>query len=167
MPMNPSDPAVREALTALGLPNLAVVADPDAVVALEQTPDSRIGFAAALRFALDAFLGDGRGSPGQGHGSAMDLVRAAPDAYGLDSNPSDAAIAQTLRRLLAEDAQARIVLLSAATTRDPALRFLPEYGEDIATHWVFRILAPTGWPMLQWAIVDPRGETAAYSYGFE
>jgi hypothetical protein len=68
---------------------------------------------------------------------------------------------------LAEDPQARMVLLSAATTQDPALRFLPEYGEDIATHWVFRILAPSGWPTLQWAIVDPRGETPAYSYGFE
>jgi hypothetical protein len=165
--MNPSDPAVGEALAALDLPNLAVVADPDAVAALKQTPGCRIGFAAALRLALGAFLGDRRGSPGQGHDSAMDLVRAAPDAYGLDSAPSDAAITQTLRRLLAEDAQARIVLLSAATIQDPALRFLPEYGEDIATHWVFRILAPSGWPTLQWAIVDPRGETPAYSYGFE
>jgi hypothetical protein len=44
---------------------------------------------------------------------------------------------------------------------------LPEYGEDIATHWVFHIVAPNGWPSLQWAIVDPRGETAAYSYGLE
>ena len=86
---------------------------------------------------------------------------------GSTSDPSDAAIAQTLRRLLAEDSQARIVLLSAATIQEPALRFLPEYGEDIATHWVFRIVAPTGWPSLQWAIVDPRGETPAYSYGFE
>ncbi len=165
--MNQSDPAVREALDALGLTNLKVVADPDAVAALEQTPGCRIGFAAALRLALKAFLGDARGSPGQGHDSALDLVRAAPDSYGLDSNPSDAAIAQTLRRLLAEDAEARIVLLGAATIQEPALRFLPEYGEDIATHWVFRIVAPTGWPSLQWAIVDPRGETPAYSYGFE
>ena len=68
---------------------------------------------------------------------------------------------------MAEDAQARIVLLGAVTIQEPALRFLPEYGEDITTHWVFRIVAPTGWPSLQWAIVDPRGETAAYSYGFE
>jgi len=60
--MNPSDPAVRAALSALGLSNLTVVADPDAVAALEQSP---------------------------------------------------------------------------------------------------------GWPSLQWAIVDPRGDTAAYSYGFE
>jgi hypothetical protein len=165
--MNQSDPAVRQVLDALGLPNLAVVADPDAVAALEQAPGCRIGFAAALRLALEAFLGDGRGSPGQGHDSALDLVRAAPDAYGLDSNPSDAAIAQTLRQLLAEDAEARIVLLSAATIQEPALRFLPEYGEDIATHWVFRIVASTAWPSLQWAIVDPRGETPAYSYGFE
>ncbi len=165
--MNPFDPAVREALTALGLPNLAVVADPDALAALEKTPGCRIGFAAALRLALEAFLGDARGSPGQGHDSAMDLVRAAPGAYGLDGAPSDAAISETLRRLLAEDAQARIVLLTAATTQEPAYRFLPEYGEDIATQWVFRIVAPTGWPSLQWAIVDPRGETAAYSYGFE
>jgi hypothetical protein len=165
--MNPSDPAVREALAALGLPNLAVVADPDAVAALEQAPGCRIGFAAAVHLALAAFLGDARGSPGQGHDSALDLVRAAPDAYGLASAPSDAAIAQTLRRLLAEDPQARIVLLSATTIQEPAYRFLPEYGEDIATHWVFRIVAPTGWPSLQWAIVDPRGETPAYSYGFE
>jgi hypothetical protein len=165
--MNQSDPAVREALAGLDLPNLAVLADPDAVAALERTPGCRIGFAAALRLALEAFLGDRRGSPGQGHDSAMDLVRAAPDAYGLDDDPSDAAIAQALRRQLAEDPQARIVLLSAATIQEPALRFLPEYGEDIATHWVFRILAPSGWPTLQWAIVDPRGETPAYSYGFE
>jgi len=158
---------VGEALAALELPNLAVVADPVAIAALEQTPGCRIGFAAALRLALEAFLGNGRGSPGQGHDSAMDLVRAAPDAYGLDSNPSDAAIYQTPRRPLAEDVKARIVLLSAATIQEPELRFLPEYGEDIASHWVFRILAPIGWPTLQWAIVDPRDETPAYSYGFE
>ena len=165
--MNPSDPALREALAAVGLPNLAVVADPSDVVTLEQSPGCRIGFAAALRLALEAFLGDARGSPGQGHDSALDLVRAAPDAYGLGNAPSDAAISQTLRRLLAEDAQARIVLLGAVTIQEPALRFLPEYGEDIATQWVFRIVAPTGWPTLQWAIVDPRGETQTYSYGFD
>ena len=165
--MNQSDPAVGEALAALDLPNLAVVADPDAVAALEQAPGCRIGFAEALRLALEAFLGDARGHPGQGHDSALDLVRAAPEAYGLASAPSDAAISQTLRRLLAEDPEARIVLLSAATIQEPALRFLPEYGEDIATHWVFRIVAPTGWPMLQWSIVDPSGETPAYSYGFD
>jgi hypothetical protein len=165
--MNPSDPAVREALDALGLPNLKVVADPGDVAALEQTAGCRIGFAAALRLALEAFLGDGRGSPGQGHDSALDLVRAAPDAYGLDPAPTDAAISEVLRRMLAEDPQACIVLLSATTVQEPSYRFLPEYGEDIATHWVFRIVTPSGWPSLQWAIVDPRGETAAYSYGFE
>jgi hypothetical protein len=165
--LNPSDPAVHEVLAALGLPSLAVIADPDAVVALEQTPGCRVGFAAAVRLALEAFLGDPRGSPGQGHDSALDLVRAAPDVYGLDSAPTDAAISEVLRRMLAEDPEARIVLLSAATIQEPAYRFLPEYGEDIATHWVFRILAPTGWPTLHWAIVDPCGETSAYSYGFE
>ncbi|WP_373508390.1 hypothetical protein [Thiocapsa sp.] len=159
--------AVGEALAALGLPNLSVVADPGDVAELEQTPGCRIGFAAALRLALEAFLDDGRGSPGQGHDSALDMVRAAPDAYGLDPAPTDAAISEVLRRLLADDPHACIVLLSAATIQEPFYRFLPEYGEDIATHWVFRIVAPTGWPSLQWAIVDPRGETAAYSYGFE
>jgi hypothetical protein len=165
--MSPSDPAVRSALSAVGLPNLAVIANPKAVAVLEHTPWCRIGFAEALRLALAAFLSDARGSPGQGHDSALDLVRAAPDAYGLDNDPTDAAIAETLRRLLAEDPQARIVLLSAETIQDPVYRFLPEYGEDIVTQWVFRIVAPTGWPSLQWAIVDPRGETPAYSYGFE
>jgi hypothetical protein len=165
--MSQSDPAVREALDALGLPDLKVVADPGDVAAMAQTAGCRIGFAGALRLALEAFLGDGRGSPGQGHDSALDLVRAAPDAYGLDPAPTDAAISETLRRLLAEDPDARIVMLSAATIQEPSYRFLPEYGEDIATQWVFRIVAPTGWPSLQWAIVDPRGETAAYSYGFE
>ena len=165
--MTPTAAAVCEALAALGLPNLAVVADPGDVAALEQTPGCRIGFAAALRLGVEAFLRDGRGSPGQGHDSALDLVRAAPDAYGLDPAPTDAAISEALRRLLAEDSEASIVLLSAATIQEPSYRFLPEYGEDIATHWVFRIIAPTGWPSLQWAIVDPRGETTAYSYGFE
>ena len=46
-------------------------------------------------------------------------------------------------------------------TAIPNLRCLPL---ALATYLNF---APTGWPMLQWAIVDPRGETAAYSYGFE
>lgn len=165
--MTPTTADVYEALAALGLPNLAVIADPGDVAALEQTAGCRIGFAAALRLALEAFLGDGRGSPGQGHDSALDLVRAAPEAYGLAPAPSDADISQTLRRLLAEDPEARIVLLGAATIQEPSYRFLPEYGEDIAMHWVFRIVAPNGWPILQWAIVDPRGETAAYSDGFE
>jgi len=165
--MNHSDPPVRAALAALGLPNLGVLADPDDVAQLERTPGCRIDFAAALRLALEAFLGDAQGSPGQGHDSALDLVRAAPEAYGLDSPPTDAAISEALRRLLADDPEARIVLLTAATVQEPGYRFLPEYGEDIATHWVFRVVAPTGWPMLQWAIVDPRAETPAYSYGFD
>jgi len=132
--MKQSDPAVREALDALDLPNLQVVADPGDVAALEQTAGCRIGFAKALRLALEAFLGDGRDSPWQGHDSAIDLVRAAPDAYGLDPAPTDAAISETLRRLLAEDPETRIVMLSAATIQEPAYRFLPAYGEDIATH---------------------------------
>jgi hypothetical protein len=53
--MDPSEPAVGEALATLDLPNLAVVADPDAVAALEQTPGCRIGFAAALRLAIEDF----------------------------------------------------------------------------------------------------------------
>lgn len=115
--MTPTAAAVCEALAALGLPNLAVIADPGDVAALEQTAGCRIGFAAALRLALEAFLGDGRGSPGQGHDSALDLVRAAPEAYGLAPAPSDAAISQTLRRLLAEDPEARIVLADASCWR--------------------------------------------------
>jgi hypothetical protein len=72
---------------------------------------------------IAAFLGDGRGSPGQGHDSALDRVRVAPDVYGLDPAPTDAAISEVLRRMLAVDPQACIVLLSAATIREPAYRF--------------------------------------------
>ncbi len=46
-------------------------------------------------------------------------------------------------------------------TAIPDLKRLPL---ALATYLHF---APTGWPSLQWATLDPRGETAAYRYGFQ
>lgn len=165
--MNPSDPPAHTVLAALGLPGLRIVADPGDVAALEQHPGCNVPFAEALRLALEAFLGDGRGSPAQGHDSALDIVRSAPESFGLDTQPDDAAIRAALHRLLADDPQAELVLLTPTTIKQPAYRFLPEYGESIADNWIFRIIARAGWPFLQWAIVDLRGGVPAYSYGFD
>ncbi|NTU78038.1 MAG: hypothetical protein HGA45_01335 [Chloroflexales bacterium] len=120
-----------------------------------------------MRRGLEAFLCDTQGSPDQGHDSAHDVVRGDPESYGLDANPLDSAIAEALQTMLAGDPEARIVLLTPATTAQPEYRFLPEYGESAAENWVFRIIAPASWPFLQWAIVDPRGERPAYSYLFD
>ena len=69
--------------------------------------------------------------------------------------------------MLAGDQKAEIVLLIPATIEQASYRFLPEYGESIAENWVFRIIVPAAWPLLQWSVVDVRGETPAYSYGFD
>ncbi len=164
--MNLPDAALRAALTAVGLPDLKVVADPGDVAALERKPGCKVHFAEALQHALEAFLADGRGSEA-GHDSARDVVRDSPESFGLGPKPSDAEISAALRKLLAEDPEARIVLLSSTTIKNTAYRFLPEYGESIEDNWVFRIIAPASWPFLQWAIVDLRGEKPAYSYGFD
>lgn len=165
--MNAHDEAVHSALTAVGLPNLKVVADQGDVAAMERAPGRKILFPEALRLALEAFLTNGRGSPEAGHDSALDVVRDAPESFGLGPDPTDAAIAEALRRVLGDDPKAEIVLLTPAILKQEAYRFPPEYGEGTEEHWVFRIIAPASWPFLQWAIVDPRGEQPAYSYMFD
>jgi hypothetical protein len=165
--MDSYDAAVHAALVAVGLPGLRVVADAAGIAALERTPGCRVPFGEALRQALEAFLGDGGGSDGRGRDSALAVVRGAPEAFGLGPEPTDAEMSAALHRILADDPQAQIVLLTAATLAQPAYRFLPEYGESPEAQWVFRIIAPASWPLLQWAIVDPRGERAAYSYEFD
>ncbi|NTU85814.1 MAG: hypothetical protein HGA45_41870 [Chloroflexales bacterium] len=165
--MNVPDQAVDAALAAVGLPNLKVVANPGAVADFAKRPGCTITFAEALRLALEAFIGDGRGSPGQGHDSAHDIVRDSPESFGLGPGPDAATIGEALRRMLADDPSARVVLLTRVTVAQREYRFLPEYGETITDNWVFRIVAPRQWPFLQWAIVDLRGETPPYSYGFD
>lgn len=163
----PNDPQVDAVLVALGLPDLTVIADAAGIAALEARAAGALTFAEALRQALMAFLSDGRGSPDQGHDSALDVIRSDPDSYGLKADPSPAAMTAVLHAILATDPNARIVLLTEAAVAEPEYRFLPEYGESITEHWVFRIIAPAGWPFLQWAIVDLRGAAPAYNYLFD
>ena len=158
---------VKAALAAVGLPKLAVVGDAKDIAAQESKPECRVKFAEALRLALDAFMTNGSGSPGQGHDSAIDVVRSAPEAFGLAAEPSADEVAEALRKMLADDLRAQVVLLTPATIAQQEYRFVPEFGESIAENWVFRIIAPGGWPLLQWSIVDLRGDTPAYSYGFD
>jgi hypothetical protein len=161
------DQMVRTALEALGLPGLQVLADAEGVAALERRPGSALRFAEALRRGIEAFLGDTQGSPGQGHDSAHHVVRADPESYGLGPGATDAEVAEVLRAMLAGDAHARVVLLTPATTAQPEYRFLPEHGESIEEHWVFRVIIPSAWPILQWSIVDLGAAGPAYSYGFD
>lgn len=166
--MNPGDPAVSAALAAVGLPNLQVVADAADVAAYAARPGWTVSFAEALGLALQAFLTGKSGSPEGGQDAAFDVVRDSPESFGLAAaTPTDAAITAALRRVLADDPQAKVVLLTPATLRQEAYRFPPEYGESTDDNWVFRIIAPASWPFLQWAIVDPRGERPAYSYMFD
>lgn len=158
---------ITPVLTAIGLPALRVVADPEGIAALEAQPGGKYTFAEALKLALEAFFINGRGSSEHAHDSAVEMVRSDPESFGLGTNPSAAEIAEALRRLLAGDPEAQIVLLTAATTQQDAYRFLPEFGESITDNWVFRIMAPSAWPFLQWSIVNVRGETPAYSYEFD
>lgn len=161
------DQLVRAALEALGLPDLQVVADAEGIAALERRPGSALRFAEALRYGIEAFLSDPQGSPGQGHDSAHHVVRADPESYGLGANTTDAEITEVLRAMLAGDSYARVVLLTPTTTAQPEYRFLPEHGEAIEEHWVFRIIIPSAWPILQWSIVALHAAGPAYSYGFD
>lgn len=158
---------VTTVLTTIGLPTLRVVADPEGIAALEGRPGGKYTFAEALKLALEAFFSNSRGSSGHAHDSAVEVVRSDPESFGLGANPSAAEIAEALRSLLAGDPEAQIVLLTDATIKQDTYRFLPEYGESITDNWVFRIMAPSAWPFLQWSIVDIRGETPAYSYEFD
>jgi hypothetical protein len=165
--MDPHNNTVQEALAVLGLAGLKVIADAEGIAALEQRLGCQVPFAAALGLALRAFLADEGGSDGRGHDTAVAVVRSAPDAFGLGPEPSSAEISAVLRQLLADDPQAKIALLTPAIVAQSDYRFLPEHGESIEEQWVFRIIAPAQWPMLQWAIVDPCGRRPAYSYGFD
>jgi hypothetical protein len=151
--MDPHNDTVQGALSGVGLAGLKVIADAEGIAALERRPGCQVLFAAALGLALEAFLSDEGGSD--------------PGAFGLGPEPRSAEVSAVLRQLLANDPQAKIALLSPTTVAQSDYRFLPEHGEAIEEQWVFRIIAPTQWPVLQWAIVDPRGERPAYSYGFD
>ena len=157
---------VQTVLHELNLPGLQIIADEKDIAALEGNPACRITFLEALRLALEAFMSDSRGSE-QGHDSAFDVIRSAPDGFGLGATPSDAEIREALRKVLADDPRAQVVLLTPTTIKEEKYRFQPEYGESIADNWVFRIIAPANWPFLQWSVVDIRGETPAYSYEFD
>lgn len=165
--MDTPDSATQAALASVGLPQLQVVADAADVTAFAAKSGWKVSFAEALRLALHAFLTDPSGSPDGGRDSAFDVVRDAPESFGLGAKPRDAAISEALHRILADDPQAQIVLLTPATMKQAAYRFPPEHGEPVEDNWVFRIIAPASWPFLQWAIVDPRGQRAAYSYMFD
>lgn len=138
-----NEQAVHAVIEAFGLPGLRVLADPEGIAALERRSGSALRFAEAMRRGLEAFLRDTQGNPDQGHNSAHDVVREDPESYGLGPNPSGAAIAEALRAMIAGDPEARIVLLTPATTAQPEYRFLSEYGESIEEHWVFRIIIPS------------------------
>lgn len=159
-------PTVRAALAAVGLPGLTVIADPGEAAMLAQAPGCRVSFAQAVQIALEAFLTSEQGSSA-GHDSAFEVVRDAPESFGLEPNPGDAAITEALRKVLQEDPRAQLVLLTPAMLKQESYHFPPEYGESITENWVFRIFAPSTWPFLQWAIVDLRGERPAYSYLFD
>ena len=165
--MQPNSDDVQAALRAVGLPGLKVMADAQDVAAQESKPGCRVKFAEALRLALEAFMTSSSGSPDQGHDSAVHVIRSMPEAYNLAAQPSDAEVAEALRKILANDLRAQIVLLTPKTIVRQEYRFLPEYGESIDENWVFRIMAPANWPLLQWAIVDLSGERPAYSYEFD
>jgi hypothetical protein len=160
------DQAVRTVLETLGLPKLQVLADPDGIAGLERRPGSVRTFASALQCGLEAFLSDTQGSRAQGHDSAHHVVRSDPASFGLGSDPTGAEITEMLRAMLADDPGAQVVLLTPATIVQPEGRFLPEYGESIEEHLVFRIIIPSAWPMLQWSIVDFYNKHPAYSYAF-
>ena len=162
-----NDISIQAILAELELPALRVIADQDEVAAIEAHLNGKYTFSKALKLALEAFLTNPSGSPAQGHDSAFDVVRGAPDAFGLSTAPSDAEISEALRNVLASDPRAEVVLLTATTIAQPAYRFLPEYGETIDTNWIFRIIAPANWPLLQWSIVAVDGEIPAYSYSFD
>lgn len=153
-------------LEALGLPKLQVLANLDGIAGLERRPGSVRTFASALQCGLEAFLSDTQGSPAQGHDSAHHVVRSDPTSFGLGSDPTGAQISEVLRAIVAGDRDALVVLLTPATIVQPEGRFLPEYGESIEEHWVFRIIIPSAWPMLQWSIVDLCNKHPAYSYAF-
>lgn len=160
------DQTVRAVLEALGLPDLQVLTDPDGVAALARRPGSTRTFASALQDGLEAFLSATQGSPTQGHDSAHHVVRSDPTSFGLGPDPTVAEITEMLRAMLASDPGALVVLLTPAIIAKPEYRFLPEYGESIEENWVFRIIIPSAWPMLQWSIVDLRNQHPAYSYAF-
>jgi hypothetical protein len=164
--MNSHAAQIRSILDNLGVPHLQVIADPGDIAAREQQPGTTVTFAAALRAALEAFLHDDRGS-GQGSDTARAVVRSAPESFGLTADPSNEACVAALTHVLTDDPKAEVVLLGVATIIKPNYRFLPEYGEDIEEHWVFRIIAPASWPFLQWSIVDCRGDVPPYSYMFD
>ncbi|NCC31815.1 MAG: hypothetical protein EOM24_07285 [Chloroflexia bacterium] len=159
-------PTVRAALTAVGLPELTIIADPIEAAMLAQAPGCRVSFAQAVQSALEAFLCSEQGSS-TGHDSAFEVVRDDPESFGLEPDPDNAAITEALRKVLQEDPRAKLILLTSATLRQESYHFPPEYGESISENWVFRIFAPSTWPFLQWAIVDLRGERPAYSYLFD
>jgi hypothetical protein len=164
---NVANEQVASAVASAGVPGLRVVASATDVARMERDPACKVRFTDAVRLAVEAFLGDRRGSGQAGRDAPLDLVIETPEAHGLPPRPTDAQAGEVLRGYLRRDAGAALVLLTPVTLREPQYQFTPEYGEAVDRHWVFRIMLPDSFDLMTWAVVDITGQAPSYAYTIE
>jgi hypothetical protein len=138
----------------------------DTVDAANKERSSRLDRNEALRLATEAFATDQTGS-GSGDDSVVGLVLSQPENFGLTDSATARQASDALRKLLADDPDAEIVLLSPATLAQDAYRFPPEYGDSTDDNWVFRVILPNTLDVLIWTVVPEPGGRAPYAYTFE
>jgi hypothetical protein len=156
---------VDSVIAELGIHNLKFTYDPAEAESLAASPECTVGLADAARAAIGAFLNDARGT-GVGD-SPLALVLATPEQHSLPAEPSAEEASSRLRQYLGSDPAAELVLLTASTVGVEKYRFTPEQGESLDENWVFRIILPSTFDILNWSIVDKTGGKAAYCYGVE
>ena len=155
---------ISQVLQDLDLAGLRVVATATDVHRMEQSPGCAVTFPESLRRALQAFLTSRRGSSESANDAPCGLIFDVPDAHGLPANPNGEQVAEVLRSYLKKDDHAEVVLLTQTTVQQEKYRFAPEYGESLETNWVYRILLPSTFDVLAWAIVNKTGQQPAYAY---
>lgn len=158
---------VAAAVASAGVPGLHVVASAADVARIEHASGCQVKFPEAVRQAVLAFLKDRRGSGQAGKDAPLDLVIDVPEAHGLPASPSETQASDVLRGYLQQDPRAELVLLTPTTVGEEKYRFLPEYGETLDQHWVFRIILPQTFDLMSWVVVDITGRAPAYAYAIE
>lgn len=164
--MSAMDDQIKGALAGRKLGSLKVIADAQDVVAMEGNIGCKVPFADALAKALDALLSGAESNETAGQ-SLASVVRDVPGNFNLKDAPPQADVSGTIQKMLTDDKNAAVVLLTPTTLAQEKWRFPPEFGESADDNWVFRVDLPASFPGLIWAIVDVTGKTPAYSYTFD
>jgi hypothetical protein len=95
------------------------------------------------------------------------IITNAPDAFGLEANPSPEVVKTTIIKAINDDVNAKFALLPTdlENSKYDFSIFPPENGESVLDYWIWYIKCDF-FPGPYWMLVRRDGTSEGYSYGF-